>query len=302
MVISSEVSHDSSIAVGVPVSLTILDGHGQSSVTLSSDCSSSPVEDEPLFQVPWSVVSDSKSPLMSTDMLVIEESSSTFHSRLDLESDSISQWVSWELDTFSVELPTLMITILANIEHNVVAVIVSISASNVSDFHAFLTSVSDVLSFSIPEGDSLIWLISPVSDGSFHTRSVLSMVSVGKSHVSSVELTDRVGSSIEGEPGISFPWLWVRKDESVVTAANVMLWHDGSTTGHSRLDLESNSISKWLMWRVSSWLLIKEPSRVGSLVATEIAAPVSNSLHVSVLFTTWEELEAFSIVVSELVV
>lgn len=184
MVVGSEVSHDSVVAIGVPVILTLLDRHGQSSVTLSSDSSSSPVEDEPLLQVPWGVVSDSQSPLVSTDMLVVEKSSSCLHGRFDLESYSISKWVSWELDSLSIEQPTLMISIFTNIELKVVAIEVSISASSLHDFQTLLTSVSDVSSLSVPESDSLVYFISPVSDGSWLARSVEMVVSVGKSHYS----------------------------------------------------------------------------------------------------------------------
>lgn len=69
-------------------------GKSHSSVSCSSNGLSSPVEDEPLSVVLWLIVSDSKSVLTVSNVLVIEESSSASHQGLDLESDSISEWIS----------------------------------------------------------------------------------------------------------------------------------------------------------------------------------------------------------------
>lgn len=50
-----------------------------------------------------------------------------------------------------------------------------------------------------------------------------------------------------------------------------------------------------------AWSLVEEPrSRVGVSTLTN-AVPVSNSLHVTVLFATWHELQASLVVVSDLV-
>lgn len=73
-----------------------------------SDSSCSPVEGEPLLDVLWCVVSDSKSILVGSNMLFHEQSPVGLHHGLDLELDSIFQWVSWEFDSLSVWVPLLM--------------------------------------------------------------------------------------------------------------------------------------------------------------------------------------------------
>lgn len=83
--------------------MVVLDCHNHSSVALWSDRSGSVVEDPPLFDVLWGIVSDSQSVVVCTDMLVVENSSVTSHDRFDLESNSISEWVSWELDSSIVD-------------------------------------------------------------------------------------------------------------------------------------------------------------------------------------------------------
>lgn len=59
-----------------PVGSTVLDGDGSVSVSKSSNGSGSPVEDPPLSVITWVVVLDSKSILVSTNMLVPSDSSS----------------------------------------------------------------------------------------------------------------------------------------------------------------------------------------------------------------------------------
>ena len=74
---ASPVSHDSSNSDSVFVSLLIRDY--KSSVISRSDGSGSLVEDEPLLDALWVVVSNSESVLISTNMLMSEESSVLFH-------------------------------------------------------------------------------------------------------------------------------------------------------------------------------------------------------------------------------
>lgn len=71
-------SHDSSNIDSE--SVTILVGKGSSSVSSSSDSMGSPVENEPLSIIPWSVVSDSESILVVANVLMPEESSVGGHS------------------------------------------------------------------------------------------------------------------------------------------------------------------------------------------------------------------------------
>lgn len=229
LIVVSEVSHNGGVAIMVPVSSSVLDRDGPSSVTLGSDGSGSPVEDKPLLDVPWGIVSDSQSVLVSTNVFMPEECSSSLHCGFDLESNSVSEWESWELDTLSINIPSLMFSVRADVEDKIVVHKVSTSASTRLSFEALTGSVSDVSTSSSPEGDLLVWLVSPGSDDSVVVWSVLLTVSVGERVLSSVELTDRVGSSVEGEPGVSFPWSWVLELKNVVSASNVTAWEGNST-------------------------------------------------------------------------
>jgi len=68
----------------------------------SSNGSGSRVEEEPLSVVFRVVVSDSKTELVSSNMLIPEECSVVSHSALDLELDSISKWLRWISDSLEV--------------------------------------------------------------------------------------------------------------------------------------------------------------------------------------------------------
>ena len=71
------------------------------------------IEDEPLLVVPWGVVSDSQSVLVMTEMLMSEQGSVGAHSGLDLELDSISEWVAlWDSDSLGVNSPSLASVVL----------------------------------------------------------------------------------------------------------------------------------------------------------------------------------------------
>jgi len=61
------------------VTLSLLVGNNVASSGEGSDSSSSRVEHEPLLVVPWGVVSNSESVLVSTNVLRPEESSSSWH-------------------------------------------------------------------------------------------------------------------------------------------------------------------------------------------------------------------------------
>lgn len=94
-----------------PVLSVLLDGHGVSGVGSRSDGSGSPVEDEPLLDVVRVVVLDSESVLVGTNVLSDEQGSVGAHSRFDLELETVSEWVSWEMDSGSVEHPSLVGTV-----------------------------------------------------------------------------------------------------------------------------------------------------------------------------------------------
>jgi len=113
------VSDDSGVSVIVPVVSSVLDRDNSVSIGSRSDRSSSVVEDPPLLDVVWVVVLDSKSVLAVTNVLVPEQGSSASHLSLDLESDSIAEWVSWEVNSSSVDSPGLVGTIVASVPDGV---------------------------------------------------------------------------------------------------------------------------------------------------------------------------------------
>ena len=82
------------------VSLSILVRDGISSSIVRSDRSGSVVECPPLSSVIWVVVLDSKSVLVTSNVLRGEESSVVSHCVLDLEFNSVSQWISWDTSCF----------------------------------------------------------------------------------------------------------------------------------------------------------------------------------------------------------
>jgi len=94
---SSVVSNNSGVVVGHHVSLTVLNGDDESLVGSRSNGLGSPVEAPPLFVAVRIVILDSQSVLLSTNVFMPEQSSLGVHSSLDLESSSISNWVSWEV-------------------------------------------------------------------------------------------------------------------------------------------------------------------------------------------------------------
>lgn len=116
------VSSNGSVSISGEVSGSDLDGDYSSSVGESSDRLGSPVKDPPLSVVSWVVVSDPESVLVCTNMLVPEEGSVGSHSRLDLELDSVSEWVSWVVEWSSVEVEGLLGVVAADLENHVTTI------------------------------------------------------------------------------------------------------------------------------------------------------------------------------------
>ena len=93
-----------------------------------------------MLVVVWVVVLDSQSVLMVTNVLVPEESSLAWHDSLDLESNTVSKWVSWVVNSSSVNGPSLVLTVMAFEPDGVSVVRVVCSV----DIKAETGSVSDV--------------------------------------------------------------------------------------------------------------------------------------------------------------
>ena len=123
-------------------------------------------------------------------MLVVEQGSVSWHLGFDLESNSVSQWVSWEGNSFSVNEPGLSLLGCAWVESHVMLVSVSISP----DLEADASIVSEVLAVTWEEGKSLVVLVGPLSDDSDLSWSVLETSLVRDGVVSLGPGSNRSGS------------------------------------------------------------------------------------------------------------
>lgn len=135
---------------------------------MDSDRSCSPVESEPLLVVLWHCVPDSEPVLTSTDVLLVENSSSSFHCGSDLEPDAIFQRISWEFDTILIDVPSLVVSGMARMESNILSVVIFCTP----DIHTESSIVSEILMVTSPELSLLIRLVSPLSDDSGNSWSV----------------------------------------------------------------------------------------------------------------------------------
>ena len=124
------------------VACSLLVCNDEASVIGGSDGSGSSVEDPPLLVVLWIVISDSESVLTGSDVLSIEESSVVFHLRFDLESDVVSIWLLWICPADLINLPSLVLSVMAVPPGNMS----SVSVSSTMDIKAFASDVSDSLS------------------------------------------------------------------------------------------------------------------------------------------------------------
>ena len=158
-------------------------------------------------------------------------------------------------------------------EDNVSHVVVVTSV----DVQTLLSVVSQVSVVSSVEGNLLVNLRSPWSNDSSDSdsESLSLLVRDGVSLVG--ESSDGSGSSVEDEPLSVVLWLVVSDSQSVLVATDVLVPEEGSEGSHSRLDLELDVVTKWLLWIVVS-LLVNVPG--GREVVVAVVGP--NLSHVSV--------------------
>jgi len=149
--LASEVSDSGGIAVVSPVGSGLLDGDGVVSVGNRSNGSGSPVEDPPLLVVVWVVVLDSKSEVSVTNVLVPDDGSVSAHSGFDLESNSAFEWISWEVNSSSVEREGLSHIVEASVPMDIS--VLSVGSLNLQ---TLTTWVSDVVGSSWEVGGSLV--------------------------------------------------------------------------------------------------------------------------------------------------
>ena len=84
-------------------------------------------------------------------MLVVEQGSSASHLSLDLESLSILDWVSWEVNVLGVDHPSLVGSVVASPEDDLSVLSVALSVN----IEAVSWDVSDVSGVSSVEGSHL---------------------------------------------------------------------------------------------------------------------------------------------------
>ena len=291
MVVVSEVSHNTSVSVVFPVVSVVLDGDGVVSVGSRSDGSGSPVEDPPLLVVVWVVVLDSQSEVTVSDVLVPEEGSVLGHSSLDLESDSISEWVSWEGNTLSVKVELLVVSGLVAVTVSGVST-VSISSVNFEALSVWSSDLSNQV-VEVVEGELLVGSgaegVAVSSDDNVLVQSVV-VVDSGDGVRWLPGRSDALSSSVEPEPLLGVSWLRSLGSHVPDITSSVLGNVEGSLVSSLVLDLESNSVTEWLS-SVLGTSLIEEPS----LVETVVAVPEDDVSVVSVGSTM--DIKALSSVV-----
>ena len=235
-------------------------------------------------------------------MLVIEQSSSALKLSLDLESLSISDWVSWEVSSSGVNGPSLVGSVVAGPPGDVSVLSITLSMN----IKAKSWDVSDVSGVSTVEGRHLSVISSLVvsdngSDSNLETLASL----VGDGPVSLEVWSDGSGSPVEDPPLLLVPWLGVLDSESVLVSTNVLVPEEGSSRLHSSSDLESLSILQWLRWPLLG-SLVDPPG----LVETVVAVPEDNvsvvgvavSVNIQALLTVVSDVSSGSTVPSDLLV
>ena len=134
------------------------------------------------------------------------------------------------------------------------------------DVEALSSNVSDVSDGTVEPKGSLGVVTSVLSDGSGNvdSESLSSLVSDDK--VSSGPGSDGLGSPVEGPPLLVVQWVVGSDSQSELVASDVLMPEEGSSVWHSGLDLELNSVAKWVSW-VLSGLGVDVPGLVKSVVA-----------------------------------
>jgi len=208
------------------------------------------------------VISDSESELVSSNMLVPEENSIVLLSGSDLEPNSVSNWLPWIVSAFSINLPTLVESIMTVPPGGDLHVVVSSSP----DVETFLGVVSEILSASTVPGDPLIHITSPWSHASSDSNSELVVELVGHNLSSISPCSNGLCSPVEDEPLSAILRHVVSDSKSLSVVANVFMPEKCFVSTHSGFDLESDSVSERISWILDS-LEVEPPSLVCSVVA-----------------------------------
>ena len=176
-------------------------------------------------------------------------------------SDGLWCWWKW-LWHVNVDVPGLVEAVVAVPEDNVS----SVSVNSSVDIEALLSVVSDVSSSSSVESGFLVNLTSPWSDSSGDSNSEGVSLLVSNDVTSVGPGSDGSSSLVEDEPLSVVLWCVVSDSESVLVATDVLLPVQSSEGAHSRFDLESSAVWKWLSW-VGVGSLVDIPGLVQTVVA-----------------------------------
>lgn len=201
---------------------------------------------------------------LSSDIFMIEDSSGASHFGSNLEFDLVGKWLVSISSSNLIDVPGLVLTVVAWVVDNPVVVGVSVTI----DFKAEFGIVSNVLDSAVVPSDlvvvsSLVW-----SNSDVVVSSESSFDSVTKNMVSSLPGSQGLSSGIKGPPLGIITWVVVLNSYSELTSAHSLdpSCEEGSVTGKSGLDLEFDSASDWLLWIVVS-SLVNDPSLVVAVVA-----------------------------------
>ena len=168
--------------------------------------------------VVWVVVLDSESVLVVTNMLMPSNSSFLWKSGFDLESNSVLQWVSWEVWLSLVNVPLLVLSIVARPEDNVHVVSVLRSV----DIKASSRDISDVSESSWVESELLGSKTGVSLRSSRNVSSETSVELMTKNVGSLVVLSDSSGSVIHHPPLSLVPWGMVLDSGGELVGSDVL--------------------------------------------------------------------------------
>lgn len=163
-------------------------------------------------------------------MFIPEESSEIGHSRFDLESDAISQWLSWVGVTGLINIPGLVKTIMARPVDDMSVVGVGITVN----IEAHLAGAkSNILSVGISPQDLLSVLSLVLSYNNHDTTGQSASISSRESVASSGPGSNGLGSPVKGPPLFVVHWVVVLDSHSVLVSTNMFFMEESSVSTHS---------------------------------------------------------------------
>lgn len=160
----------------------------------------------------------------------LEESSLSEGYTSDLEFDSWSQWLFWVVESFSVNVPSLLcITSTASIPLKMISVSVG------SNMKASSSDISDSSSSSSVPSHLLKHFISVLSNnGSVAVISPVFTIHLDRDNHSSIgSISDSSSSPVEDEPLFVVVWVEVLNSQSVLMGSNMFSYENCSVSGLS---------------------------------------------------------------------